>query len=425
MRPSRPHVTVVATPWTHGAFLAMALGAFLGGWPNAAAAQRFTYRGFVEGGLVVYPRDAPNDDTNIVAHALGRLEPSLRLPLGIFLAASVEARAATHDQVTPVASYWDRTLRRPALAVRTLTATFAKGPLTVEIGKQFLRWGQSDIVSPADFFTARDYVVTILSEPLPTTAARLTFVKGEGTLEFVVAPRMTPSRTPLLHQRWIGLDAAVPGVRLEPGDRDFPTTPQVGLRYRRTGRLDYSVSVFHGPHHLPLLRVTPDPARGVALISQHYPDVAGAGGDAMAIAPGVTFRGEAAWFHSRSKDADSYGLWVGQLERQQGSWLLIGGYVGEWTGTSRGQRRFTPDRGLARGIIGRASWSRDDGRQLVVETLVRQTRTGGYLKIEYSRPYGPRWRLSVQAIAIAGRDGDFLGQYRLNSLTGTRARYSF
>jgi hypothetical protein len=188
--------------------------------------------------------------------------------------------------------------------------------------------------------------------------------------------------------------------------------------------VEYSGSFFQGPHHLPLLEARPRAPDGALLVSRTHPDVQGWGGDLAATIPGVTVKAEAAWLRARSRDADDYGLWVLQAERQQGAWLIIGGYVGEWVTESRGRLRFAADRGLARSAIGRVSRAFDGGSTVSFESVARQNGDGLYLKAEYSRPWG-QVRLTFQALAIDGEDGDFLGQYRRNSLSGARARWSF
>lgn len=393
--------------------------------PGLASAQQFSYRGFLDAGFVVYPQDAPNDDTRVVADAVARFEPTVRLRPGISVAGSFEMRTDTYQMGGAGVRYWDRTLRRPVLATRAVTATLSKGPVSLEVGKQFVRWGQSDIISPTDYFTARDYVVTATSEVLALTAARFTVGDDNDSLEVVYAPRMTPSRMPLLDQRWIGVQTAAVGFGLTDGASRFSRDPQVGIRYRRTGPIEYSVSAFQGPHHLPRLDPSFRPLDGTIVVGRHYPEVRGYGGDLVATTPVITVKAEAAWLQARSRDADDYGLWVLQGEHQRGEWLLLGGYVGEWVSEARGFPRFAPDRGLARSAIGRVSRNFDDGRTLSVEGLARQDGDGVYLKAEYSQPYKGRLRVTLQLLLIGGTDGDFLGQYRHNSLTGARARYSF
>ena len=45
---------------------------------------------------------------------------------------------------------------------------------------------------------------------LAVTAARLTYERGSETLDLVYAPRFTPSRIPLVSQRWVVLPEGLP-----------------------------------------------------------------------------------------------------------------------------------------------------------------------------------------------------------------------
>ena len=66
-------------------------------------------------------------------------------------AGGLDVRANTHDQVEcDGLDFSDRTAKRPRLSVRRLTATLTGRRLTVDAGKQFIRWGKTDIVTPTD-----------------------------------------------------------------------------------------------------------------------------------------------------------------------------------------------------------------------------------------------------------------------------------
>src|SRR5207247_8827216 len=99
-------------------------------------------------------------------------------------------------------SWQDREARRPSGEVRRLSATYHDGPITFEVGKQFIRWGKTDIVTPTDRLAPRDFLTVVDNEFVAVTAARLSFEKGENTVEAVFSPAFTPSRIPLLNQRW-------------------------------------------------------------------------------------------------------------------------------------------------------------------------------------------------------------------------------
>ena len=69
----------------------------------------------------------------------------------IQFAAGADIRANTHDQVDSswAVDFADRGTLRPALSIRRLSATITRGPVTVDVGKQFIRWGKTDIVTPS------------------------------------------------------------------------------------------------------------------------------------------------------------------------------------------------------------------------------------------------------------------------------------
>jgi hypothetical protein len=392
---------------------------------SAALQAQVSYRGFFEVEATGYPQTAPNDDTRGVAGALARFEPSIDFGGGVSAAASFDARMDTYGEVARdwSVTYWDRTAVRPALAVGRLALTLARGPVTLEVGKQFVRWGQVDIISPTDRFTARDYLLPVTSEALATTAARLTLAGSGRTLEIVVAPRMTPSRMPLLPHRWIGAQAA--GFALSDAGAVHGRDPQYGVRFNHLGsKAEYSVSVFHGYNHLPLLSVAPT-GPAAAAVTRRYPAIRAYGADLVVPLPVVAIKAEAAWLQSRAGDTDDYGLYVVQAERQQGEWLLIGGYVGEVVTARRGALTYAPDRGLARSLVGRASLTIDVRRSLAVESVVRRDGDGFYAKLDYTQAVGGHWRVTLRLTAIRGAPDDYLGQYRRNGFIGAQGRFSY
>ena len=389
-----------------------------------AAAAQVSYRGFVEVSAIGYPQSAPNDLTPGVADVLARFEPSIAIGRGVSIAASFDARADTHEEVARDwdVTYWDRTILRPALAVRRLALTLARGPVTLEFGRQFVRWGQVDIISPTDRFTPRDYMLPVANDVLGTTAARMTLASGGRSLELVAAPRLTPSRMPLLHHRWIGLQAE--GIALADGGAAYPGGGQYGGRFNHIGsKAEYSLSYFQGYNHLPVLAVTPT-GPAAATISRHYPAIRAYGADLVVPFGAFAFKAEAAWLEARAGDTDDYGLYVLQVERQQGEWFLLGGYVGEVVGTDRQALTFAPDRGLAGSLVGRASYTIDINRSFAIESVAR--RNGGvYAKADYSHVVGGHWRVTLRLLVIHGQADHYIGQYRRNSFAGTLARFSY
>ena len=118
-------------------------------------------------------------------------------------------------------------------------------------------------------------------------------------------------------------------------------------------------------------------------------------------------------------------IWVVQIERQTGEWVLVGGYAGEVITAERANLAFSPDRGLTKSIVGRASYTIDPNRSVALETAIRQNGDGIYAKAEYSQARGAHWRLTIGGVFLAGEPADFIGQYNRNSFVETTLRYSF
>ena len=396
-----------------------------------ASAQTFTQRGLVDGSMFVFPQEAPNDPTRIVADALVREEAVLKLAPWIQFSAGADLRANSHDQID---DGWldiqDRGARRPRASVRRLAATLTRGPLTIDVGKQFIRWGKTDILNPTDRFAPRDFLDVVDAEFIAVTGVRGVAQFGSETFEAVWVPRLTPSRLPLLSQRWTAVPSDEPGLRIVDGGAQFPEGAQTGVRWGHIGAgFEYSLSVYNGFNHLPAISAgfapVPSGAPPTIVVTRRYPDIRTYGGDAAVPTRWFTLKGEAAYFTSSSPFADEYVLYVLQLERQTGEWVVVGGYAGEAVTSRRSVFDFAPDRGVTRSIVARASYTIDPARSVAFETAVRQSGDGAYAKMEYSHARGQHWRATVAAIGIAGHSDDFLGQYRRNSHVKLALRYSF
>ncbi len=418
---------------------------FVSSRASVASAQTLTQRGFVEGSLSLFPQQALNDPTHAVGDLLVRDDVFVKPAPWIQFAAGFELRANSHEQVD---DRWrldvsDRGVRRPRASIRRLTATFTHGPLTVDVGKQFIRWGKADIVNPTDRFAPRDFLSVVDNEFLAVTGVRGVAQTGSETFEAVWVPRLTPSRAPLLDQRWTVVPPEGTGIPLVDAGAVFPDGSETGLRWGHVGSgFEYSLSFFNGFNHLPNLDVATTlnaetaktaeqicpacPANSaVIVIRRTYPAIRTYGADAAVPTRWFTVKGEAAYFTSSTPATDEYGVYVLQMERQAGEWVIVGGYAGEIVTVHRSTLGFAPDRGLTRSLVGRASYTIDPNRSLAFETAVRQNGDGVYGQVQYSQARGQHWRATFTGVVMAGHSDDFLGQYHRNSHVLTAVRYSF
>jgi hypothetical protein len=389
-------------------------------------AQNFEQRGFLENRALVYPQTPPNDAAYLVNETLFRWDASIKTGSWFKLSGSFQTQTDSHRQIERT---WrvdadDRSIQRPAFSVRQLSATLHKGKMTAEIGRQFIRWGKTDILIPTDRFAPRDYLSSVVdSDFLGVTAARLTISGASDSLDLVWQPWLTPSRTPLLNQRWTVLPPQANGVPIVDAGARYPGGSQYGARWNHTGSgYEYSLCFFDGFNNLPSFDAKPD-ARGVG-VQRFYPALRLYGGDAAVPLRWLTIKGEAAYFTTSTPGAEEYVLYVIQLERMVKEWSFVGGYAGESvTQSAVNPLAFAPDRGFARSFVGRAGLTIDVNRSLAVETAVRAA--GSFLRFEYSQALGQHWRVTPGAAWIRGDMTDFLGQFHRNSYLSLAVRYSF
>lgn len=393
-----------------------------------ASAQTVSDRGFIEGALFAFPETAPNDSTRIVGDGLLRGEAFYKPAAWLQVAIGGDLRANSHDQVENSwrVDFSDRGIKRPRLSIRRASVSASRGRLTVEAGKQFVRWGKTDIVTPTDRFAPRDYLNVVDNDFLAITALRANARFGTDSVEVAWSPRFTPSRLPLIDQRWSPVPAAAASLTLVDGGSVLPSGSEYGIRWSHVGgAIEFAGAFFEGFNHEPLIAAAVDARFGTLTAGRVYAAIRTYGGDVAVPTRWFTLKGEAAYFTARASESDEFVLYVIQLERQTGEWVLVGGYAGDVVTRTGTLPDFSPDRGLSRAFVGRATYTIDTNRDVAVETAVRQNGHGAYGKVEYSHARGAHWRTTVALIGIAGQDDDFLGAYRHNSHALATVRYSF
>jgi len=397
---------------------------------TTASAQDFTYRGFGEAQAIVYPQTAPQDDDRVGVEGRSRIESAFRAAPWLTMAASVDARI---DSLNQVERSWrldvlDRGERRPALSLRNAVATFRRGTFTVDAGRQFIRWGKADILNPTDRFAPRDFHEVTDDEFLGVTGARAQYEAGRHSVDVAWVPIFTPSRVPLAGRRWsVPLPPTTGATQVVDLGPTFPGQSQYGVRWGLVGAgYDISLSYFNGFNHLPqyTLQSPPDDPSVVAF-GRTYAPMRMAGADASVPLRWFTIKGEAAWMSTSSTTADDVVVYVVQLERQSGELNLVGGYAGEVVTERRAALDFAPDRGLTRAFLGRIGYTIGPTRDMALEGAVRRNLDGVWVKGQYSQALDAHWRWTLAGVLIRGDVRDFIGQYRRNSHLLAALRYSF
>jgi hypothetical protein len=391
-------------------------------------AQSFEQRGFIENSTAVYPQTAPNDSGHVVDELLFREEASYKFAPWLTIGGAFDARTDSHQETARdgVVDVDDRSIQRPAFSVRRMSATIHRGKVTAEIGRQLIRWGKTDILNPTDQFAPKDYLSSVVdTDFLGVSAARVTYESGGNTIDLIWQPWFTPSRTPLLNQRWTALPPEAAGVSIVDAGARYPGGSQYGARWNHIGSgYEYSLCFFDGNQNLPSFDAALGPSPSSVALTRTYPDLRLYGGDAAVPLPWLTVKGEAAYFTSSTPGAEEYALYVIQLERQVREWSFVGGYAGSVvTREAASPLQFAPDRGFAKSFVGRAGLTIDANRSLAIETAVRAG--GSFVRFEYSQLFGQHWRATGGVAWIRGDMTDFLGEYRRNSYGSLALRYSF
>ena len=158
----------------------------------------------------------------------------------------------------------------------------------------------------------------------------------------------------------------------------LPDGSQAGVRWSHVGGgLEYALSFFDGFNHLPNIAV--DAAVGCLTAlswTRIYPAIRTYGADAAVPTPLVHRQRRGGLLHQLDAGHRRVLIYVIQLERQTGEWILVGGYAGEVVTMRRASLTFAPDRALTRAIVGRASYTIDSNRSLAFEGAVRQNGDG-------------------------------------------------
>ncbi|HEY3739407.1 MAG TPA: hypothetical protein VGL53_06165 [Bryobacteraceae bacterium] len=397
----------------------------------AGFGQTFEQRGFLETGITGYPQTAPDDSGRIIVDSLLRYEATWRPQPWLKLTAGIDAGIDTHRQFDRdlALDVEDRGAQRPSLSLRRVSALIHKGNVTIEAGRQFVRWGKTDLLTPTDRFAPKDFLSVANSDFLSIPAVRATYDNGTDTIDLVWQLRFTPSRVPLLDQRWTVIPPQADGFAIVDGGARYPGGTEQGIRWNHNARgFEYALTFYNGFNHLPLFDAELGVKGSQAAIDviRCYPELRQYGASTAIPLRWFTLKAEAAYYQTNNSKMDEFTLYVVQLERVVKEWTFVGGYAGEVVErNAENPLLFSPDRGLAKAFLGRASYNWDANTTLSFDAAVRQTGAGSLVRFEYSRAIGQHWRATAGLSWVRGDASDFLGEYHRNSSGRLALRYSF
>ena len=421
--------------------------------PWAYSQNSWEYGGFFQEAGRIYAQ-TPNP-SDAYAEGLGHLQIWGRAPIsntfsfrGVF-----DARIDTHGNVDR--HEWldvaQRGLKQPAGSLSELYLDAKLGRFDLRLGKQRVRWGRADGFNPTDNMTPYDYLVTFDEERLSVPALKADVYFARTNLETVWLPFYTPTRIPLLGQRWFPrLPSSVPIVPpsgTEPVVADLVYEDLAGPLPARTfgngqwgmrlnqvlPRGEFSISYFDGFDDLPYFRpdvaIIPNPAserpKTLVSLNREYYRIRVAGVDfASQIGP-IGIRGEAAYFDQTDPRNLDHLLFVIGVDKQWGDWFAIVQYAGQNLNGRVSDTAVFPDLALRSTLMCRVGRTIGPSRTLELSGAIRLLDGDFVLRPVYSLALSNRWRMKIGATIFAGSPNSYFGQFRDSSYLDLRLTYSW
>jgi hypothetical protein len=342
-----------------------------------------------------------------------------------------------------------RGLRRPAGVISEFYLDMKLGRVDLRAGKQEIRWGRVDGFNPTDNLLPYDYLDTLSDNRLAVPALKADAYFGKTQFEADWVPFYTPTRLPLLGQRWF------PGL---PSSAQLPLFPEsepvdLSLTYQDAGgplpartlgngqwgvrwnqlvpRAEFSLSYFDGFDDLAFFRssilaIEPAP-RPQALISlsREYYRVRVAGADFASELGPVGIRGELGYFDQTDPANLDHLLFVVGVDRSLGDWFVVVQYAGQKVSGPVPKGPVFPDLGLRSTMLWRIERTLGPSTTFEIRGALRLLDGDFLIQPLYSVALANNWRLSVGATFFGGPEDGYLGQFRDNSHLTVQLRYTF
>jgi hypothetical protein len=417
----------------------------------AGAQKKFELGGFFESSAQVYSDVPSGDDARAAGAGRFQLWSQASLAPRFSWRGRLDFRLDTHKDVDR--GKWldldQRGLRQPAGALSEFYFDMKLGRIDLRAGKQEIRWGRADGFNPTDNLIPYDYLSTFDDSRLGVTALKADAYLGQARIEAAWIPFYSPTRLPLLGQRWFpALPASAsiaPAPGLEPvavqlsyknGSVLLPArtmgNSQWGVRWNQVvPHGEFSLSYFDGIDDLPYFRPAAEyPARGmppsllVALNREYYRTHVIGGDFATELGP-FGIRAEGAYFDQTDPANLDHLLYIVGLDRTWGDWFVIVQYAGQHVPAGLQESLVFPDLGLGSSLITRVERTLGPSRSFEVKGVFRLPDGDLLVQPVSSFALSNSWRLKLGATFFAGPRYGYLGQFRSNSNIHVQLRYSF
>jgi hypothetical protein len=411
--------------------------------PAARSQHSWEYGGFLQGSGQVYAQTPNPSDAYAEGTAHFQLWGRAVFSKRFSWRGTIDFQLDTHGNVDR--GRWldleQRGIRKPAGAVSEFYLDARFGRVDLRIGRQRIRWGRADGFNPTDNIISYDYLDTFSDERLPVTAVKADAYFGRANFEWTWVPFYTPTRLPVLGQRWFPqLPSSAQGFALEYRDLLGPLpaktlgNSQWGVRYNQVlSKGEFSFSYYDGFDDIPFFRslVTPLPVsasqqpRALVYLNREYYRVHVAGLDfATEIGP-LGVRGEAAYFDQTDPNNLDHWLYVIGVDKTWGDWFAILQFAGQKTNGRLAGKALFPDLGLGSTLIYRVERSLGPSRSIEAKGGLRLRDGDFFLQPIYSVALSNRWRLKIGATLFGGDRSGYLGQFRDNSHANLQLTYAF
>ena len=420
---------------------------------TAFSQATWEYGGFFQTAAQFYTRRPNPSDTHAAAN--GRLQLWTRAVIGNRFSwrAKYDFRLDTHRDVER-GRWFDvsqRGLLQPAGSLTEFYADVKLGRVDLRMGQQQIRWGRADGWNPTDNLIPYDYLNTFADERIAVPALKADAYAGRARFEAAWIPFYTPTRLPLIGQRWFprlptsakivlapGTDPVEASVSYRDGGGPLPArtlgNSQWAVRWNQLVRRgEFSLSYFDGFDDLAFFRPSFSPAvlragtppHLLVLLNREYHRVRVAGADfASALGP-VGIRGELAYFDQTDPSNLDHLLFIVGVDRTWGDWFAIVQYAGQKVSRSLQTSAVFPDLGLRSTLLCRIERTLGPSRSFEVKGALRLLDGDFLVQPVYSVALTNKWRFKIGATIFAGPRDSYLGQFRDSGYLNLELRYTF